>query len=584
MPSSALPNPWYYLDNFQFVLRWVAQRYTGLLSPAERAFIDDFLALERPSRALLVRMIMRKGSLFRAGKLHYAEIGSVSLAIAPLLALGWVQDQPEIPLEDLFRLLTRAETSQLFEPLLAWQGLKAATKSAQLKHLLADNPSARTLAGWQAYAAAPAGAWPAHPASGSPPPGGSATPPAPLLQEPLYQTHVLALCDRLRLMFFGNLRQDWSEFVLADLGLYTYESVQFPDSARAFFTRQEIDDYLHLHQCREALDTAQDDAARDNALNAIPAQPYSSGWLESRRARLLFHAGQHCERQASWARARDCYAASADRNARARHIRMLERLEQYPQALALARASLKQPGSEAEQQAVLRMLPRLLKRCGQTVPRRTGQAPAQLIRLDLPAPPLPTRIEEEARRHLDQPDAPAYYVENTLFNSLFGLLCWPAVFASVPGAFFHPFQHGPADLLHSSFLQQRRPLFDDCLAQLGNNSYQQTILRNFRDKHGLQSPFVAWSALSPELLALALACIPASHLHALFSRLLSDIRENRYGLPDLIQFWPNESRYRLIEIKGPGDRLQDNQIRWLAYCNTHGIDAQVCHVQRPVPS
>lgn len=31
------------------------------------------------------------------------------------------------------------------------------------------------------------------------------------------------LCDRLRLMFFGNLHQDWSEFVLADLGIYTYE-------------------------------------------------------------------------------------------------------------------------------------------------------------------------------------------------------------------------------------------------------------------------------------------------------------------------------------------------------------------------
>ena len=30
------------------------------------------------------------------------------------------------------------------------------------------------------------------------------------------------LCERLRLMFFGNLRQDWSEFVLADLGVFKY--------------------------------------------------------------------------------------------------------------------------------------------------------------------------------------------------------------------------------------------------------------------------------------------------------------------------------------------------------------------------
>jgi VRR-NUC domain len=35
----------------------------------------------------------------------------------------------------------------------------------------------------------------------------------------------------------------------------------------------------------------------------------------------------------------------------------------------------------------------------------------------------------------------------------------------------------------------------------------------------------------------------------------------------------------MIEVKGPGDRLQDNQIRWLAYCAEHGIPARVVHVQ-----
>ena len=32
----------------------------------------------------------------------------------------------------------------------------------------------------------------------------------------------MALCDRLRLMFFGNLRQDWAEFVLTELGLQRF--------------------------------------------------------------------------------------------------------------------------------------------------------------------------------------------------------------------------------------------------------------------------------------------------------------------------------------------------------------------------
>jgi hypothetical protein len=53
---------------------------------------------------------------------------------------------------------------------------------------------------------------------------------------------------------------------------------------------------------------------------------------------------------------------------------------------------------------------------------------------------------------------------------------------------------------------------------------------------------------------------------------------NRSGLPDLIQLWPGERRYRLIEVKGPGDRLQDNQIRWLSFCVAREIPVCVVKV------
>jgi len=35
--------------------------------------------------------------------------------------------------------------------------------------------------------------------------------------------------------------------------------------------------------------------------------------------------------------------------------------------------------------------------------------------------------------HLQQDDAPVHYVENALLCSLFGLLCWEAIFAPLPG-------------------------------------------------------------------------------------------------------------------------------------------------------
>ena len=71
---------------------------------------------------------------------------------------------------------------------------------------------------------------------------------------------------------------------------------------------------------------------------------------------------------------------------------------------------------------------------------------------------------------------------------------------------------------------------------------------------------------------------PPQHLQACFSRLLQDLKANRAGMPDLIQFYPHERRYRMIEVKGPGDRLQDNQKRWLTFAAEQGIAVEVCYV------
>jgi hypothetical protein len=153
------------------------------------------------------------------------------------------------------------------------------------------------------------------------------------------------------------------------------------------------------------------------------------------------------------------------------------------------------------------------------------------------------------------------------------------VFGALPGAFFHPFQRGPADLHAPDFHTRRAAQFDACLAQLDSGAYRETILRHLVSKAGLQSPFVFWGILTPELVTQALDCLPAAHLKLWFDRLLRDIRSNRSGLPDLVRFWPAERRYELIEVKGPGDRLQDNQIRWLEYCVQHGMPVRVLDVR-----
>ncbi|MDP2227104.1 MAG: VRR-NUC domain-containing protein, partial [Moraxellaceae bacterium] len=126
---------------------------------------------------------------------------------------------------------------------------------------------------------------------------------------------------------------------------------------------------------------------------------------------------------------------------------------------------------------------------------------------------------------------------------------------------------------------KRQADIDAALERLEATDYAQWLLERWRQKHGVQNHFVFWEWVNESLLDAALALIPRAHLRAIFLRMLSDLRANRSGFPDLIAFMPAEGRYELIEVKGPGDRVQDNQARWMDYFARHGIPCRVMHAR-----
>lgn len=544
MTANPLDDPFYYLNNFQQVLAWLTQRYGDVLSSEEQRFIENFSVLPRASQGLLVRMVMRKGLHFRHGKLNYGEIGDIGSAVQPLLTLGWVDEQAPLALGELFEVLLKAEIL------------------ACLGHLIQQPKAKKTewLLAMEGHFSQPQ---PFHVW-------------CPDLEDRLYSLTIMNLCDRLRLLFFGNLYQDWSEFVLADLGIFTYETVEFSAESRGLRSRQDVDACLFLHDCQQRFEAGE---ALEDIVAQVNGLTLDNPWLERRRGKLLFQIGQHGERIGDFALALCIYRDCTYPGARLRMIRVLERIGEYALALELGEHAAQAPQNAAETQALLRILPRLRRKLGgPPVPRGLAR---EVERLDLHLPRVdPTlSVEYHVQAHLHDDAAPVHYVENSLINSLFGLLCWPAIFAPLPGAFFHPFQRGPVDLLNEDFHERRAELFAACFAELDDGRYRQTILRRYAEKWGVQSPFVFWGALSEALLEQALDCLPADHLKHWFQRLLLDIKANRAGMPDLIQFWPQRKAYRMIEVKGPGDRLQDNQLRWLEFCHEHQMPVAVCYVQ-----
>nr|WP_315469154.1 VRR-NUC domain-containing protein [uncultured Undibacterium sp.] len=539
-----LENPLYYLENFQLVLDWVCERYDDVLIDEERQLISRFSEMPQNARAIFVRMVMRKGEFFRQSKLSYAEIGDVQAALAPLIAAGWVDLDPMLSIDQLFDILQKPEIVLAFA---LTAPHKQMNKAEQLAYLRELEPETKPYSAWY-----------------------------PTSTEVVVQIKNKALCDRLRLIFFGNWHQDWSEFVLSDLGIYRYESIDISKESRGFQTRRDIEDYIALQQCR---DLFEQEEPIDIVFEEVVGLHIDNGWIARRRHKFLFQLGQQAEKLKEWDLALRIYGQTPYLGVRLRKIRVLEKIGQSAQALQLLNEALAAPESEAELQQLQRSAPRLNRKLGHQKSSTISATDVHVIELQLPYPIESFYVEGVVRDFLHSEDTPVFYVENTLINSLFGLLCWDAIFKPIPGAFFHPFHRGPVDLTSVDFHARRQEDFARCLAQLDTDAYITSIRLTFEVKNGIQSPFVFWGALDETLLDLALNCIPPAHLKHWFNRILSDVKANRNGFPDLIQFWRHEKRYNMIEVKGPGDRLQDNQKRLIDYCALHQMPISVCYLE-----
>ncbi|MCQ9616514.1 VRR-NUC domain-containing protein [Paenalcaligenes niemegkensis] len=560
-------NELYYLENFKLVLESVRERNSQALNNSDKQFIRLFFAAPQAAQALLVRLIMRKGELFSYAKLSYAEIPDFSAALEFLADLGWVRLKTQLRLDEAFALFTLAELKLLLPQ---WPKASSEIKEQWLSRILASEPDL-------------------------------------LVQvQKVVELRVSDHSQRFRLLFFGNLKQNWSEFVTEQLGLYKYEAVDLNAEAALFGSPAELDSYMALESLYSDIEQtllAYDAVDLKLALVQLgqfqAIAMYDSPWLSRRRDKLLFRLGRTAERRQQFSLAEQLYGRCNWEESRQRLVRVYELQGKTTQAVELAATALAEPQNEAERQQVLRMWPRLYKRFMQqrsTVSTDAVNTPQfhqvngllqssrfstkniHALSLVLPVA-VPARVEHRSAKSLSGYAEQCFFVENCLINGLFGLLFWDVLFAPVPGAFFHPFQTRPADLYETDFQKRRAHLFEQRFRSLETSEYQQIIRKNYVRKQGIQSSFVHWGVLSDGLISHALRCISASELRLYFTRLLATPKNNGNGMPDLIIFDLLSNRYRWVEIKAPGDKLQDNQVRWFEFFATHNIEAAVCYVQ-----
>ncbi|XP_006107549.1 fanconi-associated nuclease 1 isoform X4 [Myotis lucifugus] len=173
--------------------------------------------------------------------------------------------------------------------------------------------------------------------------------------------------------------------------------------------------------------------------------------------------------------------------------------------------------------------------------------------------------------------------EGSTFITLFGLLLWDIIFMDgIADVFRNAYQAFPLDLCTDSFFASRRPAIEARLRQIHAAPAERLgawVAATWEAQEGRAASVVSWDRFASLQQAQDLvSCLGGPVLSGVCRRLAEDFRHCRGGLPDLVVWSSQDRRCKLVEVKGPNDRLSHKQMVWLDELQRLGADVEVCHV------
>ncbi|MCO4757104.1 MAG: VRR-NUC domain-containing protein [Oceanospirillaceae bacterium] len=534
-------DPLYYLHNFNQLMETISTLHLDLLRPQDLKFLEHYRQLETDAQQLYVRLICRRATFFRLDKLAYPEIDSLDTAALQLAEHELLKINPNLAAVDISNLLTAKELKSVLQ-------LKGSSSKSALTDTLISQlgDTAVEHSVWQRF-----------------------------IPVPVLFPHCRDSLERFRLIYFGNLYQDLSQFVVSDLGIMQFESYPLDQNTRAFNRAEDVDRYLLFDQINQQLE---DSILPNDEQFKILLCPAHNQRLELKRNRLIKAVGQRLERDKNLSAATELYASASLPPNRERHVRTLFNQQLFRQALSRCNQLAEQPLSADEEVFCQSFTPRIQRKLGGPPVRRvTEQFNSEQLILDDDK----QRVELQVITHYQALGYDGIWCENELFNALFGLLFWHQIFAPLEGAFSHPYQQAPLDFNSPAFSQRRYPIFQDRLHQLQGINLLEEISGQYSEHLGIANPFINWKRCEPDHISLLCQRIPQHKLLMIMEKICFDPQAYRSGFPDLFLWHNHSDDYLLVEVKGPGDQLQNSQKRWLRLFDSCGIRYQVSWVTRP---
>ena len=538
-------SPTYYLDNFNRLVEHAQTLYPDLLSDEECRWLSEYRRLSIASQCLMVRLLSRKGCWFRSDKLCYVEIPDLNSALRELNTSGFITlshptDKHDLEITQIelgLHLLTKPELLNVFPSL---KNNKTAKKDQLLAFL---EPQA-----FDQFQT--------------------------LLFDCIYVVESEVI-DVLLILFFANTYQDLSQLVLSDLGLNTFENYPLSKQRRFFTSRDQLNQLLQIRDIQRLYSEGdrKDGEFLEQLLQSIPAESEHRS-IARKRSRLINDLARDLERLNQNDQATFWFKQSGLPPSRERLARIYDKQDELDLMCDIVTEIQATPSDVSELEVAVKLEQRLLRKQGHKVPRPSKPSCAQIkLELDLSQ----TRVELAVKQHFESQGWDVYFSENSFLCGLFGLAFWDVIFSDVEGAFINRYQHRPLDLYHSDFIDKRAEQIEAVFQTLSEHGLNH-LLENYDEKQGIANPFVHWNHFPKALIEHSTEAIPNTLIIDLFKVLLSDLKLFRTGMPDLIAF--KDERFHWIEVKGPGDKLQDNQWRWIKEFERLSVPFSVCYVNQ----
>lgn len=208
--------------------------------------------------------------------------------------------------------------------------------------------------------------------------------------------------------------------------------------------------------------------------------------------------------------------------------------------------------------------------------------------------------------------------EGGIWMTYFGLLMWDVLFADVPDVFQTSFQTAPLDLRTDSFYPSRESLIEAQLSNIHMGEAEKILAASWEAHFGTSCQGVNWDRHSLIELQTIASCIGGPALAAICRLLAEDYGSWAAGMPDLL-LWRTSSdekdlpcrkcghslshggnsepcsccfqdavnktgttglwgEAKLVEVKGPKDRLSEQQRAWILVLMDAGLCVEVCKI------